>query len=156
MAGRVHILITFALDDELVERVRAVDRERIEIELLGSEQRRMLRGLYPSESERANVAQGLHDAFERAEVVFGFWGTELHYALIDARSMGGNVPVKTIRDAAPNLRWIQLTSAGADRLINSGFVEQGITVTTVSGLHATPIGEFVIAAPVIQPYASMQ
>ncbi len=146
MSGRVRILITFALDDELVERIRSVDPARIEIELLGSEQRKMLRGLYPSESERANVAQGLHDAFDRAEVVFGFWGTELHYALIDARAMGGNVPVATIREAAPRLKWIQLTSAGADRLLNSGFVEQGITVTTVSGLHATPIGEFVIGA----------
>jgi phosphoglycerate dehydrogenase-like enzyme len=54
--------------------------------------------------------------------------------------------VKTIREAAPRLKWIQLTSAGADRLLNSGFVEQGITVTTVSGLHATPIGEFIIGA----------
>jgi phosphoglycerate dehydrogenase-like enzyme len=60
--------------------------------------------------------------------------------------MGGNLPVKTIREAAPHLKWIQLTSAGADRLLNSGFVEQGITVTTVSGLHATPIGEFIIGA----------
>jgi phosphoglycerate dehydrogenase-like enzyme len=106
----------------------------------------MLRGKYPSESERAAVARGLHDAFDRAEVVFGFWGTELHYALIDARETGGEVPVKTIRDAAPRLKWIQLTSAGADRMLNSGFVEQGITVTTVSGLHATPIGEFIIGA----------
>jgi phosphoglycerate dehydrogenase-like enzyme len=143
---KVHILITFALDDDLIEEIRAVDPARVEIEVLAPEQRQMLRGRYPSESERAAVAQGLHDAFDRAEVVFGFWGTELHYALIDARGMGGEVPVKTIRDAAPRLKWIQLTSAGADRLLNSGFVEQGITVTTVSGLHATPIGEFIIGA----------
>jgi phosphoglycerate dehydrogenase-like enzyme len=142
----IHVLITFALDDELVEQVRAVDPERIDVTLLGAEQRRALRGLYPSESERANVAQGLSDAFESAEVVFGFWGTELHYALIDARAMGGHVPAKTLAEAAPKLRWIQLTSAGADRLLGSGFVESGITVTTVSGLHATPIGEYVIGA----------
>jgi phosphoglycerate dehydrogenase-like enzyme len=91
------------------------------------------------------VAEGLHGAFERAEVVFGFWGTELHYALIDAAGMGGNPPEK-LSDVAPRLKWIQLTSAGADRLLNSGFIEQGITVTTVSGLHATPIGEFVLSA----------
>jgi phosphoglycerate dehydrogenase-like enzyme len=146
MPDRTHILITFALDDELVEAIRAVDAARIEIEVLAPEQRQALRGRYPSESERAAVARGLHDAFDRAEVVFGFWGTELHFALIDAASMGGNVPVKTIREAAPRLKWIQLTSAGADRLLNSGFVEQGITVTTVSGLHAIPIGEFIIGA----------
>ena len=145
MSDRVRILITFALDDELVERIRSVDPARVEIELLGAEQRKMLRGLYPSESERANVAQGLHDAFDRAEAVFGFWGNELHTALMDAASAAG-AGARTLREAAPRLKWIQLTSAGADRLLNSGFVEQGITVTTVSGLHATPIGEFVIGA----------
>jgi phosphoglycerate dehydrogenase-like enzyme len=142
----VQVLITFALDDELIEQIRAADPQRVAVEVLAPQQRQMLRGRYPSESERAAVAQGLHDAFDRAEVVFGFWGTELHYALIDARGTGGNVPIQTIRDAAPRLKWIQLTSAGADRLLNSGFVEQGITVTTVSGLHATPIGEFIVGA----------
>jgi phosphoglycerate dehydrogenase-like enzyme len=146
MPDKTHVLITFALDDDLVDTIRNVDPARIDVEVLAPEQRQALRGRYPSESERAAVAKGLHGAFERAEVVFGFWGTELHFALIDATAMGGNVPVKTIREAAPRLRWIQLTSAGADRLLNSGFVEQGITVTTVSGLHATPIGEFIIGA----------
>ena len=146
MPDKTQVLITFALDDDLVETIRAVDPQRIEIEVLAPEQRQALRGRYPSESERAAVAKGLHTAFDHAEVVFGFWGTELHFALIDAASMGGDVPVKTIREAAPRLKWIQLTSAGADRLLNSGFVEQGITVTTVSGLHATPIGEFIVGA----------
>src|SRR4029078_1918795 len=82
-------------------------------------------------------AEPLHGAFDRAEIVFGFWGAELHQALVGAA---------TIRDAAPHLKWIQLTSAGADRLRDSGFVEEGIVVTTVSGLHATPIGEFIIGA----------
>jgi phosphoglycerate dehydrogenase-like enzyme len=141
---KLRILVTFALEPELVEQIRAVDPDRIGVEVLGRDQRQMLRGFrYPSERERAAVAEGLSDAFERCEIVFGFWGTELHYALIDARAMGGNPP-PSIKDAAPHLKWIQLTSAGADRLLNSGFVEQGITVTTVSGLHATPIGEFVL------------
>jgi phosphoglycerate dehydrogenase-like enzyme len=106
----------------------------------------MLRGFkYPSEREREAVAEGLNDSFQRAEVVFGFWGTELHYALIDAKAMGGSMP-SSLGDVAPNLRWIQLTSAGADRLLNSGFIEGGIVVTTVSGLHATPIGEFIVGA----------
>ena len=146
MLDKLRILITFALEDAFVETIRNVDPARIEIEILAPEQRQLLRGKYPSESERAAVAQGLHDAFDRAEVVFGFWGTELHYALIDAGAMGGEVPMKTLREAAPRLKWIQLTSAGADRLLNSGFVEQGITVTTVSGLHAAPIGEFILGA----------
>lgn len=142
MTDRLHVLITFALEPELVEQIRAVSPERIEIELLGQDQRRLLRGFkYPSEREREAVAEGLHGAFERADVVFGFWGAELHSALTHA----GGQPMK-LRDAAPRLQWIQLTSAGADRLLNSGFVEEGVMVTTVSGLHATPIGEFVLTA----------
>lgn len=142
MTEPVRILITFALEPELTEAIRRVAPARVEIEVLGSDQRRMLRGFkYPSEREREAVAEGLHDAFDRAEVVFGFWGAELHSALTLATAKGG---ANTLREAAPHLRWIQLTSAGADRLLNSGFVEQGITVTTVSGLHATPIGEHVL------------
>jgi phosphoglycerate dehydrogenase-like enzyme len=134
----VNVLITFALEPELIERVRAVDVERVGIDVLGQDQRRLLRGFkYPSEREREAVADGLHDAFRNAEVVFGFWGNELHTAFTGAGS---------IADVAPLLKWIQLTSAGADRLLNSGFIEGGITVTTVSGLHATPIGEFVMAS----------
>ena len=146
MNSTLRILVTFALEPELIEQIRAVAPERIEIDVLGQDQRRLLRGFkYPSEREREAVAEGLHGAFDRAEVVFGFWGTELHYALIDARTIGGNVPA-TLSDVAPRLKWIQLTSAGADRLLNSGFIESGIVVTTVSGLHATPIGEFVLSA----------
>ena len=135
MPDNLHVLITFALEQDLLDKIRAVD-PRIEIAVLGSEERKLLRGFsYPSERERAAVAEGLHGAFSSADVVFGFWGAELHQAFTGAGSLG---------DVAPNLKWIQLTSAGADRLLNSGFIQQGVTVTTVSGLHATPIGEFVI------------
>ncbi len=147
MSDKTRVLITFALEPELVEIIRDVAPERIEIELLGQDQRRLLRGYaYPSERERAAVAEGLHGAFDQAEIVFGFWGTELHSALTYANAKESIAGPKTLREAAPKLKWIQLTSAGADRLLNSGFTEDGITVTTVSGLHATPIGEFVISA----------
>ncbi|HYM15470.1 MAG TPA: D-2-hydroxyacid dehydrogenase [Dehalococcoidia bacterium] len=142
MSDRLHVLVTFALEPELTEQIRAVDPARIEVELLGQDQRRLLRGFkYPSEREREAVAEGLHGAFERADVVFGFWGAELHAALA-----GGTGAPRALREVAPRLRWIQLTSAGADRLLGSGYIEEGVVVTTASGLHATPIGEFVLSA----------
>lgn len=145
MTERLHVLITFALEPELVEQIRAVDTERIEIEVLGQDQRRLLRGFkYPSEREREAVAEGLHGAFERADVVFGFWGSELHHALSYVSAKEQVAGKLSLKDVAPRLKWIQLTSAGADRLLNSGFIEGGVTVTTVSGLHATPIGEFIL------------
>src|SRR5439155_20742195 len=124
------------LEPEPNQRIKAADPQRIEISLLGQDQRQLLRGYrYPSERERAAVAEGLQGAFAEADVVFGFWGAELHKALTREGS---------ITDVAPHLKWIQLTSAGADRLLDSGFIEGGVTVTTVSGLHATPIGEYVL------------
>src|SRR6185295_2590905 len=85
MSEPVRILVTFALEPELIERIRAVAPDRIEIDVLGQDQRRLLRGFkYPSEREREAVAEGLHGAFERADVVFGFWGAELHTALAQA------------------------------------------------------------------------
>lgn len=135
--GKLHVLITFALEPDLIERITKVDQARIEVSVLGQGQRQLLRGYrYPSERERAAVAEGLTGAFREADVVFGFWGAELHHAFTGEG---------TITDVAPRLKWIQLTSAGADRLLDSGFIEGGVTVTTVSGLHATPIGEYVLA-----------
>jgi len=143
MIEKLRVLIRYALEPELIERIRAVDAARIEIELLGQDQRRLLRGAeYPSERERQAVAEGLHGAFARADVAFGFWGAELSAALSDGAA-GGKL---TLGAVAPRLKWIQLMSAGADRLLNSGFIEEGVTVTTASGLHATPIGEFVLTA----------
>jgi phosphoglycerate dehydrogenase-like enzyme len=44
---------------------------------------------------------------------------------------------------APRLRWIQVMSAGVDRFLAAG-VPTSVTLTNVSGIHATPIGEFVM------------
>jgi phosphoglycerate dehydrogenase-like enzyme len=52
-----------------------------------------------------------------------------------------------ILDRAPRLRWMQLTSAGVDRLLDAPVVRSGqVTVTTATGIHAVPISEFVIGA----------
>lgn len=132
---KLRILVTFALEPELVREIEAVD-PRVEVRVLGETERRALRGLYPSEAEAAAVRQGVEGAFRDADVIFGFWGAQLH----DAFTGAGD-----IRDVAPNLKWIQLTSAGSDRLLQSGFVGKEVIVTTASGLHATPIGEYVLA-----------
>lgn len=132
---RLRILVTFALEPELIREIEAVDR-RVTVRVLGETERRALRGLYPSEAEAAAVRSGLKGAFRDADVILGFWGAQLHEAFT---GMGH------IRDVAPDLKWIQLTSAGSDRLLASGFVGREVVVTTASGLHATPIGEYVLA-----------
>ncbi len=44
---------------------------------------------------------------------------------------------------APALKWIQLFSAGADHVLRHPIATLPITVTTVSGIHAVPIAEYV-------------
>ncbi len=132
---KLRVLITFALDEALIREIEAVD-PRIEVAVLGESQRRLLRGAYPSQAEAAAVREGVAGAFREADVIYGFWGAQLHEAFT---GMGG------LREVAPSLKWIQLTSAGSDRLLASGFVGKDVIVTTASGLHATPIGEYVLA-----------
>jgi phosphoglycerate dehydrogenase-like enzyme len=45
---------------------------------------------------------------------------------------------------APHLQWVQVTSAGVDRHQDTEIWKSRVTLTGVSGIHATPIGEFVL------------
>ena len=58
----------------------------------------------------------------------------------------GSMRKNWIKDL-PNLRWIQLTSAGADRLIldTPELVEHDLILTNSSGVHAIPISEHIFA-----------
>ena len=50
-----------------------------------------------------------------------------------------------LEERAPHLKWVQLLSAGADHAI--GALKTGrLTMTTGSGIHATPIAEYTIAS----------
>jgi phosphoglycerate dehydrogenase-like enzyme len=49
-------------------------------------------------------------------------------------------------DLAPGLRWLQLHSAGANHLLDHPIMESEVAITTVSGIHATPIAEYVFAS----------
>ena len=133
---RVRVLITFALEPELVQQIEAVD-PRLDIRVLGQEARKLFRGrrAYPSELEAQTARRELDDAISEAEVLFGFWGAAL---------MELYPTPEELRRKAPNLRWIQLTSAGLDRAARSGLLQSDLMVTSASGLHATPIGEYVL------------
>ncbi len=132
----VRVLITFALDEELVRQIEGVDA-RLDVRVLGQEARQLFRGQrrYPSELEAQTARRELEEAMSDAEVLFGFWGGPLVelYPTPEA-----------LRRRAPHLRWLQLTSAGVDRAARSGLLESDLMVTSASGLHATPIGEYVL------------
>ena len=59
--------------------------------------------------------------------------------------LGFRIP-ENPRAIAPDLKWIQLLSAGADRALGGPLRDAPIAVTTASGIHATPIGEYIVAS----------
>jgi phosphoglycerate dehydrogenase-like enzyme len=53
---------------------------------------------------------------------------------------------KDAPDLAPRLHWIQLHTAGADHILGQPIMDRDVVVTTSSGIHATPIAEYVFAS----------
>jgi phosphoglycerate dehydrogenase-like enzyme len=52
----------------------------------------------------------------------------------------------SVLELAPELKWLQLHSAGADHVLDSPLMAGDIALTTSSGIHATPIAEYVFAS----------
>ena len=132
------VVLAFGLPDELERPIREVS-PKLRVVTLDAAQRHAYRGgraLWTAYGERRQPEEGLDPEAEaslnavlaEAEVLFT---TPLMPADIAAR--------------APNLRWVQLTSAGVDRLLDGDLARGGVTITTATGIHAVPIGEYVLA-----------
>ncbi len=69
---------------------------------------------------------------------------ELDALLAETDILFGFVPPKNTVARAPKLKWMQATSAGVDRHQGTDIWRSKVIITGVSGIHATPIGEFVL------------
>lgn len=69
---------------------------------------------------------------------------ELDALLAKTDVLYGFVPPKNVLSRAPRLKWMQATSAGVDRHQDTEIWRSKVVLTGVSGIHATPIGEFVM------------
>lgn len=127
------VVVAFALEPELADRIRAVSPD-IEVRVLNAGQLDELRRTtrFPSERQAATPRAEIAEALDGAEVLFAYWAGALR---------------RLVRPEAPppSLRWVQLTSAGAERVDPALIAEGGLTFTTATGLHAVPIAEFVLA-----------
>ena len=89
-------------------------------------------------SPRLHIQQETcHNAGEVAAALKGRPGVEILYGL--------HMPPDLL-DLAPELRWLQLHSAGADHLRDHPIMGSDVAVTTTSGIHAVPIAEYVMAS----------
>ena len=122
--------MAIGLNEELVQQVRDVD-PRLEVGVLDREAGLLLRGRpLPPEVDTEAARQRLDAALAETEVIYGF-----------PPSPDG---ARDLLARAPHLRWFQAASAGVDRLEKGGFLDRQVAVTNSSGVHATPIGEYVL------------
>lgn len=83
------------------------------------------------------IQQTCHDANEVATALTEHPRAEVLYTF--------NLPSNAL-DLAPRLHWLQLHSAGANHLLDHPIMHSDVAITTVSGIHATPIAEYVFAS----------
>ena len=56
--------------------------------------------------------------------------------------LGWQFPTKNIREIAPNLKWIHVTSAGVNHLSPFDWMKNDLILTNSSGVHSKKAGEF--------------
>jgi len=126
----VKVLIAIGLEKALVEQVRAVD-PRLEVTVLDRDAAWLLWGRpLPPKVDAEAAERRLDAALAETEVLYGFPPSPERAGELQAR--------------APRLRWFQAASAGVDRLERGGFLGQQVVVTNSSGVHATPVSEYVL------------
>jgi phosphoglycerate dehydrogenase-like enzyme len=137
MAETIRLTIALPLANEMIEAIRAVS-DRLQVTALSRSGRFVYRDgrpLWAGYAEPAVDETTLGDARETLEPILR--ETEI--------LLSNPIVPDNILERAAHLRWVQLTSAGADRLVESELVLSGrVTVTTASGIHAIPISEYVI------------
>jgi phosphoglycerate dehydrogenase-like enzyme len=132
---QVTIVIASPLEREYVAQVAAVDRDRVVV--------RFRPELLPP---AAYVADHTGPAgWTRTTEQQQAWELLLREADV-LWDVPGNEK-KPVAELCPRLKWIQTTSAGVGPLIRRlGLDRSDVIVTTSSGIHATPLAEFVFAA----------
>jgi D-2-hydroxyacid dehydrogenase (NADP+) len=114
----VNVLVTTALNEASRKQIDSVS-SRIKLSEVSEIVRREQTGDVAAKKE-------LNALLAEAEVIYGF-----------------RLPADVIA-RAPKLKWFQTMSAGADRFLDNSLRRSPIVLTSVSGIHAVPISEFVI------------
>ncbi len=116
----LRVLVNSPLFEDTVPRIAAID-PRIEVIHIGSLMKAEAIG-------DAAATRSLDELLRTAEVVAGL-----------------RLPTSLLQ-RAPNLRWVQLTSAGVDHAIDDTLRSSDIVLTNAANLHSFAIAEFAITA----------
>ncbi len=115
----VNVLVTAAIGDECLQKITAIS-PRIKLTDVSDLFRAERRGDLASKEK-------LDALLAEAEVLYG-----------------QPEPSQNIISRAPRLKWIQTMGAGVDRYLDNETLESPVIMTNASGIHATPIAEFVL------------
>jgi phosphoglycerate dehydrogenase-like enzyme len=127
------VLVNYPLETEYIRAIEAVDpRIRVMRAMEPEDEQLVARGgaNWDDLDNWRKVSEGDLEAFlARADIYCGF-GFQVEWL-----------------DRTPRLKWVQLSSAGADHMMRSGLFERrpDLLLTTASGLHAVPISEHILA-----------
>jgi phosphoglycerate dehydrogenase-like enzyme len=142
MPDRVNVTLAIPVVDQLREQIAAVD-ERLNVVSLTRAQRHAYRegrplwpGYYDPPAGARPDEESEEEAKERLAAILG--DTEVVFT--------NPIIPQDIAERAPGLKWLQLTSAGVDRLLDSPLVRSRVKVTTATGIHAVTISEYVMGA----------
>ncbi|MFC2016323.1 D-2-hydroxyacid dehydrogenase [Chloroflexota bacterium] len=114
----LNVLITSRVDDEYLRKIASVSPK---INLTD------VSDLFRAEQGGDLVSKGKLDALlTEADVIFAF-----------------RLPQRVFT-RAPNLKWIQLMSAGVDYFLDADMLESPVILTNASGIHATAISEYIL------------
>ncbi len=114
----VNVLVTTPIGDELLQQITNVS-PRIKLSDISELVRAEQKGDFARKDE-------LDALLAEAEIIYGL-----------------RLPENVIA-RAPKLKWVQAMSAGVDKLLDDEFRRSSVIMTSVSGMHATPIGEIVL------------
>src|SRR6266542_4490433 len=135
----VNVTISLPLADELQDTIRKTD-PRLNVTALTRAQRRVYRDGRPLWAGSPKPPRAEYESEEEARECLAPILRETEVLLTNP------IVPDDIVERAPALKWLQLTSAGVDRLLDAPVVRSHVTVTTASGIHAVPISEYVIGA----------
>jgi D-2-hydroxyacid dehydrogenase (NADP+) len=115
----IKVVLTTPIDEQNLQKIKEVSN-RIRVDQVSPLIIAERKGDFARKEE-------LNLLFQRAEVIYGW----IHHF------------PKDLLDRAPRLDWIQVMSAGVDRLPEE-LMKSRIKVTCASGIHGTPMGEVVL------------
>lgn len=137
MTDKIHVTLALPMEDDLPQHLRALD-DRLEVTHLTPAQQHAFRGGRPlwGGYGEGGPRPGETDAEAEASLKPILARTEV--------LLCNPVIPPDIIERAPRLRWIQLSSAGIDRLAETPLATSHVTLTTASGIHSATISEYVI------------